>query len=89
MKIRQLRYLTAVVEAGSITEGARRLNVSQPALSAGLAALDQRRLMPPYQAAPFAVGARAMSGVRATSASSQSRKAATTGRRRAVSVATR
>jgi LysR family hydrogen peroxide-inducible transcriptional activator len=40
VKIRQLRYLTAVVEAGSITEGARRLNVSQPALSAGLAALE-------------------------------------------------
>ncbi|WP_449220160.1 LysR family transcriptional regulator [Tistrella mobilis] len=40
MTLRQLRYLIAVVAAGSITEGARSLNVSQPALSAGLAALE-------------------------------------------------
>lgn len=40
MKLQQLRYLAAVVEAGSITEAAKRLNVSQPALSAGLSALE-------------------------------------------------
>lgn len=40
MKLQQLRYLTTVVEAGSLTEAARRLNVSQPALSAGLGALE-------------------------------------------------
>lgn len=40
MKLQQLRYLVAVVQAGSITEAARRLNVSQPALSAGLNALE-------------------------------------------------
>ncbi|WP_298647590.1 LysR family transcriptional regulator [uncultured Tistrella sp.] len=40
MTLRQLRYLIAVVAAGSITGGARSLNVSQPALSAGLAALE-------------------------------------------------
>lgn len=41
MKLRQLRYLTAVVEAGTITEAARRLHVTQPALSAGLASLEE------------------------------------------------
>lgn len=40
MKLQQLRYLAAVVETGSITDAARRLNVSQPALSAGLSALE-------------------------------------------------
>lgn len=40
MKFQQLRYLVAVVEAGNVTEAARRLNVTQPALSAGLAALE-------------------------------------------------
>jgi DNA-binding transcriptional LysR family regulator len=40
VKFQQLRSLLAVVDAGSITEAARRLNVTQPALSAGLAALE-------------------------------------------------
>lgn len=40
MKLQQLRYLAAVVETGSVTGAAQRLNVSQPALSAGLAALE-------------------------------------------------
>jgi DNA-binding transcriptional LysR family regulator len=40
MKIQQLRYVVAVADAGSVTEAARRLNVSQPALSAGLSALE-------------------------------------------------
>lgn len=40
MKLQQLRYLAAVVETGSVTAAAQRLNVSQPALSAGLAALE-------------------------------------------------
>lgn len=40
MKLQQLRYLVAVVQSGSITEAAKRLNVSQPALSAGLNALE-------------------------------------------------
>lgn len=40
MKLQQLRYLAAVVETGSITDAAKRCNVSQPALSAGLASLE-------------------------------------------------
>jgi len=40
MTLQQLRYLIAVVAVGNITEAAKRLNVSQPALSAGLSALE-------------------------------------------------
>jgi LysR family transcriptional regulator, hydrogen peroxide-inducible genes activator len=40
MTLQQLRYLAAVVAVGNITEAAKRLNVSQPALSAGLSALE-------------------------------------------------
>lgn len=40
MKLRQLRYLAKAVETGNVTEAARILNVSQPALSAGIGALE-------------------------------------------------
>lgn len=41
MKLQQLRYFIAVVETGGITEAAKKLNISQPALSAGLNALEE------------------------------------------------
>lgn len=41
MDFRQLRYFVAIVEAGSITEAARALNVVQPAVSQRLADLER------------------------------------------------
>ena len=41
MKVQHLRYFTAVVDCGSVTSAARRLNVSQPTLSHGIKALEQ------------------------------------------------
>lgn len=41
VEIRHLRAFVAVVEAGSFSAGARSLNVSQPALSQNVAALEQ------------------------------------------------
>lgn len=41
MKLQQLRYFVTVFKCGSVTDAARRLNVSQPALSAGLRALEE------------------------------------------------
>lgn len=39
--LRQLRYLCAVAEAGSIAAAAQRLAISQPAISAAIARLEQ------------------------------------------------
>lgn len=41
MKIRQLRFLVAVVEYGGVIKAAERLHISQPSISAGLKALEQ------------------------------------------------
>ena len=41
MDFRQIRYLVAVADAGSFTAGARRAFVSQPTLSAAIAALEK------------------------------------------------
>lgn len=41
MDLRQLRYFIAAVEAGSVTDAARRLHVVQPAVSQRLAALEE------------------------------------------------
>lgn len=41
MKLHQLVYFVTVIKIGGITNAARRLNVSQPALSAGLRALEE------------------------------------------------
>lgn len=41
MKLHQLLYFVTVIKAGGITNAARRLNVSQPALSSGLRALEE------------------------------------------------
>lgn len=40
MNLRQLRYFAAIVESGSMSEAARRLHIVQPALSRGLAELE-------------------------------------------------
>ena len=41
MEIRVIRYFLAAIDAGSITEGARRLHVSQPSVSRQLRALEK------------------------------------------------
>jgi LysR family transcriptional regulator, cyn operon transcriptional activator len=41
MDLRDLEYFLAVVEAGSVTKGARRMHVAQPTLSHALARLEQ------------------------------------------------
>jgi DNA-binding transcriptional LysR family regulator len=41
MDFRQIRYLVAVADAGSFTAGARRAFVTQPTLSAAIAALEK------------------------------------------------
>lgn len=41
MKLKHLRFLVAVVESGGIVKAARRMHVSQPALSAGIKQLEQ------------------------------------------------
>lgn len=41
MEIRQLRYFTAVVEEGTVTGAARRLNMTQPPLTAQLHGLEE------------------------------------------------
>jgi LysR family nitrogen assimilation transcriptional regulator len=40
MNLRQLRYFASIVESGSMSEAARRLHIAQPALSRGLAELE-------------------------------------------------
>jgi len=46
MKLQHLRFFAAVVEDGSITQAARRLHISQPAISAGLKALEDELKRP-------------------------------------------
>ena len=41
MELRQLRYFSAVVEEGTVTGAARRLNMTQPPLTAQLHALEE------------------------------------------------
>lgn len=40
MTVQQLRYVVAVAEAGSITEAARQLFLSQPSLSSAIKELE-------------------------------------------------
>jgi DNA-binding transcriptional LysR family regulator len=42
MSLRQIEYFVAAVEAGSVTGGARRCNVSQPALCVQIKQLEER-----------------------------------------------
>jgi DNA-binding transcriptional LysR family regulator len=39
--LRQLRYFVATVEAGSVAEASRRVNISQPSISASIKALEE------------------------------------------------
>src|SRR5690349_19161718 len=41
MKIQHLRFFAAVIDCGGVVKAAERLRVSQPAVSAGLKALEQ------------------------------------------------
>lgn len=41
VSLKQLRYFVAIAEAGKVSEAAKRLHVSQPALSSALAQLEQ------------------------------------------------
>jgi DNA-binding transcriptional LysR family regulator len=40
--LKQIRYFVAVAETGSITDAGRRLNISQPSVSAAIAELEER-----------------------------------------------
>ena len=40
VELRQLRFLTAIIDTGTFTDAAARLGVSQPAVSRTLAALE-------------------------------------------------
>jgi DNA-binding transcriptional LysR family regulator len=66
MKIRNLRFFVAVIEFGGVTQAAEQLHVSQPAVSAGLKALEdelgeplfersggRRRMLPTFKALRF------------------------------------
>lgn len=46
MDIRQLRYFTAIVEEGTLTGAARRLNMTQPPLTAQLKLLEEELKCP-------------------------------------------
>ena len=46
MDIRQLRYFTAIVEEGTLTGAARRLNMTQPPLTAQLKLLEDELKCP-------------------------------------------
>lgn len=46
MKLQHLRYFAAVVEDGSITQASHRLHITQPAISAGLKALEDELRQP-------------------------------------------
>ena len=49
MKLQHLRFFAAVIESGGVSRAAERLHVSQPAISAGLKALEQYLGEPLFQ----------------------------------------
>jgi DNA-binding transcriptional LysR family regulator len=49
MKLQQLRFLVAAIESGGIVKGAIRMHVSQPAVSAGLKALEREIGVPLFE----------------------------------------
>lgn len=49
MKLRHLRFFVAVVDCGGVVRAAERLHVSQPAVSAGLKALEQSLGQPLFE----------------------------------------
>jgi len=51
MKLQHLRFFAAVVDAGGVGKAAERLRVSQPAVSAGLKALEQELGQPLFERA--------------------------------------
>lgn len=50
--LRQLRYALAAADGGNVTEASRRLNVSQPAVSAAIAALEAHYATPLFVRQP-------------------------------------
>lgn len=52
MKLQHLRFFTAVAEYGGVTKAAERLHLSQPAISAGLKALEQELGRPLFHRGP-------------------------------------
>lgn len=52
LSLRQLHYALAAADAGNVTEAARRLNVSQPAISAAIAAIEAHYATPVFTRNP-------------------------------------
>src|SRR5687768_9383904 len=52
MNIRHLRAVAAVVDSGSVTEASRRVNLSQPAVTQGIAKLEAQIGLPLFERVP-------------------------------------
>ncbi|MYR55912.1 LysR family transcriptional regulator, partial [Streptomyces sp. SID625] len=52
LELRPLRYFTAVAEAGTVTEAARRLRIAQPSLSQQIKQLERRVGAPLFRRLP-------------------------------------
>lgn len=54
MTLQQLRYVTAIAEAGTLSEAARRFYIAQPSLTASLRELEEELGLDDPSAAPTA-----------------------------------
>lgn len=55
MRIKQLEYLEAVIETGSINEAAKRLYLTQPSLSSAIKDLEKKWALQSFKGAILAL----------------------------------